>query len=139
MSIVKAAKAVAFSAQAHESHTAIKVKNVLRWLKSGHEVRVQISGKSDRQKAMENILDNLEKEAKSGAKFMQKVVKPGVIKVILRPTEEAANIKISDTKNILNAEEEMEYITSDRDLLSEDFEKDLLQSIREERLKNKKK
>lgn len=139
MSVAKAAKAIIFSAQAHESHTAIKVKNVLRWLKSGHEVRVQISGKSDRQKAMEAILGHLEKEAKSGARFLQKVVKPGSIKVILMPTVEAANIKISDNEKIsLNVDEELQNLTSDRDVFSEEFEKDLIKSIREERSKNKK-
>lgn len=142
MSIVKAtkaAKAIALSAQAHEGHNSVKLKNVLRWLKSGHEIRVQITGKSDRQKAIEGIYDQLEKEARSGARFLQKVIKPGSIKVTLMPTEEAANIKISEARIAPSAEEEIESMTSDRDVFSEDFEKDLLKSIREDRAKNKRK
>lgn len=138
MSASKVAKTIAFTAQASNSHTATKIKNVLRWLKSGHEVRVQISGKADRQKAMDAIYKDIENEVKSSARFLQRVVKPESIKVILRPTEVAADIEISDTKGTANVDEEINEIIGEKDIFSEEFEKDLMRSIRDETTKNKK-
>lgn len=139
MSAGKVAKAIIFTAQAQEHHTSVKLKNVLRWLKGGYEVRIQITGRPDRQKAMEDIYTLLEKDIKSGARFLQKVVKPGSIKVTLKPTEDAANLDFESAKVSVDVEKEISSIAADKDIFSEDFEKDLIESIREERRKLKKK
>lgn len=138
MSASKAAKLITFTAKASESHNAVKVKNVIKWLKSGHEVRVQISGKADRHKAMEEIYDKLQNDFKSGAKFLQKAVRPDMIKVTLVPTSEAADLVVpeKDTKDV---GEEIEELVGDNDVFSGDFEKELSESIQKEMSKNKKK
>lgn len=140
MSASKVAKAIIFTAQSQEHHTSIKVKNVLKWLKGGYEVRVQINGRPDRQRAMDDIYSLLEKDIRSGAKFLQKVVKPGSIKVTLKPTDDAANLDIeSGSKTKVDVEKELKDIAGDKDIFSEDFGKDLIESIRDERKKSKKK
>lgn len=139
MSASRLAKAVAFTAQASEHHNEMKIRSVLKWLKTGHEVRIQITGKADRQRAMEAIYKQLEKEAKSGAKFLQKVIKPESIKVTLRPTEEAANYIIDDSsKTSLSVDKELELIMSDKDIFSDEFEQELDKSINEEKGKKTK-
>lgn len=137
MSVAKAAKVIIFTAQASENHTAVKVKNVLKWLKSGHEVRVQINGKPDRHKLMESIYNRLETESKSGATSLQKVVKPDSIKFVLRPTADANNIQIDDSKTTVNVDGDIDKIVGDKDLLSGEFEEELEKSIRDEKNKNK--
>lgn len=139
MSASKIAKTIVFTAQANELHTSIKLKNVVKWLKTGYEVRVRITGREDRQKAMEDTYKLLEKDIKSGARFLQKVVKPDSIKVVLMPTEDAANLEIDDRKYKVDVEKEISEITSDQDIFSEEFEKTLQESIREEQRRNKKK
>jgi hypothetical protein len=140
MSLSKAAKAIIFTAQSQEHHTSVKLRNVLRWLKGGYEVRVQITGKPDRQKAMEDIYSLLERDIKSGARFIQRVAKPGSIKVILKPTEDAANLDIEGSGKVtVDVEKEISDISADKDVFSENFEKDLIESIREERKKTRKK
>lgn len=134
----KVAKAISFTAQSHENHVSMKVKSVLRWLKSGHEVRVRIDGKADRQKAMENIYKTIAKDVSTSARLVQKVVKPESIKVVLIPTPEASNIEIEEEKQ-QNVESEISDIMKDKDIFSEDFEKELLESIKSERNRNKKK
>lgn len=139
MSVSKVAKAIVFTAQAHEHHTSVKLRNVIKWLKSGHEVRVQITGKPDRQKAIDEIYGIIEKDIKSGARFIQKAVRPGSIKVILRPNEDSANLKVDDSKVIADIDKEISDMMDGKDIFSDDFGKDLLNSIKEERNKNKKK
>lgn len=140
MSASKVAKTIVFTAQSHELHTSIKLRNVLKWLKAGHEVRVRITGREDRRKAMEDTYKLLEKDIKSGARFLQKVVKPESIKVTLMPTEEAANLKVDEENDtVVDVEKELNEITSDQDIFSEDFEKTLQKSIRDELRRNKKK
>lgn len=136
MSVNKVIKTIAFTAVAQEHHNHIKIKNLMRWLKSGHEVRVQINGKADRQNAMENIFKQLEKEVKSGAEVKQKVIKPDYIKFYLRPTPEAANFVIEEPN--LDNSDNLSDITANKDILSGDFEEELNKSIREEIMKKKK-
>lgn len=81
-----ASKAIIFTAQAQEHHTQVKIKSVLKWIKTGYEVKVQISGTADRQKAMDSILKEIESNVKSGAKIKQKQVKPDSIKFFLIPS-----------------------------------------------------
>lgn len=141
MSTAKAAKSIIFTVQASENHNAIKLKNVLRWLKSGYEVRVRINGKQDRMKGMESVFKELEKEVNSGCRILQKVTKPESIKFILRPTAEATNFVIEDATKAAMSEEDLisDITSSEKDIFSEDFEKELAKSIREERTKNKRK
>lgn len=134
----KVAKVICFTAQSSEKHVADKVKSVLKWLKSGHEVRVKIEGKADRHKAMENIYKTLERDVSSGARFLQKSVKPEFIKFVLMPTKEACDLEIKDNKIKVEVEEELASIMSNKDIFSEDFEKELLKSIKDEKIKNKK-
>lgn len=138
MSTSKAAKSIIFTAQASDNHNAIKLRNVLKWLKSGHEVRVRINGKQDRMKGMEAVYKELEKEVSSGSRILQKVIKPDSIRFTLMPTSEASNFKIEDaTRAAMNEEELISDISPEKDIFSDDFEKELAKSIREERTKNK--
>lgn len=138
MSVSKVAKAIVFTAQAQEHHTLVKLRNVIKWLKSGHEVRVQITGKPDRQKAVDEIYGLIEKDIKSGARFLQKVAKPGSIKVTLRPNEDSANLEADYSKLTVDIDKEISDMTDGKDIFSEDFEKGLQNSIQEERRKKKK-
>lgn len=138
MSTGKLAKTIILTAQSSEIHTAVKIKNVLKWLKSGHEVRVSINGKKDRQKAMEELTKRIEDEAKMGAKLLQRVVKPESIKFVLKPTEKASEIIIPDTKEE-EGEESIDDIVSGKDILSDEFQEELERSIRKESLKPRRK
>jgi predicted nucleotidyltransferase len=133
----KALKVIAFTAVAQEHHNAVKMRNVLKWLKTGHEVRIQINGKTDRQKAMESIFKQLETNTRSGAQVIQKVVKPDSIKFYLRPTEEAANIVIEESQD--DELKNVDALTRGKDVLSDDFENELVRSIEEDRKKSKEK
>lgn len=137
--VAKAAKAIAFTAKANENHNYIKVKNVIKWLKLGHEVRVQINGKSDQIKAMENVYNLIQNDVKSGARFLQKVVKPDSIKFTLRPNQESSHLMSDDTKDPMeDVEGEISGLVASQDIFSEEFEEELSKSIKIERSKNKK-
>jgi translation initiation factor 1 (eIF-1/SUI1) len=137
MSTGKAFKTIAFTAVAQDHHNAIKIKNVLKWLRTGHEVRVAINGKSDRQKAMEAVLKELESKAKSGAKITQKVVKPDSIRFYMRPTAEAVNIVIDETQD--DRSNDLDIVTQGKDIFSDDFVAELERSINEDKKKSRKK
>lgn len=138
MSANKALKAIVFTAVAQNHHNAIKIRNVLKWLKTGHEVRVQINGKSDRQKAIESIFKELESSTKTGAKVIQKVVKPDSIKFYLRPTEDAASIVVDDDHDGQSKYLE-DSLTQGKDVFSDDFEAELDKSIKEDIERSKRK
>lgn len=130
-------KTVVIAANAQDHHVSVKTKNVLKWLKSGHEVRVQIEGKPDRQKAMENIYKQIEKLVKNGADVKQKVVKAEAIKFNLKPTAQAANLVV-DESTADDASRELDQITEGQDMLSDDFGKELEKSIEKEKGRGKK-
>jgi len=135
MSTGKVLKQIAFTAASQEHHVSIKVKSVLKWLKSGHEVRISINGKADRQKAMESIYKQLESQAKSGAEIKQKMVKPDSIKFNMRPTKDAASIVVDESSFKDQDIDDLESITTGKDVFSEDFEKELDESLKNERNK----
>lgn len=130
MSVKKSLKIIALTAAAQDHHNAIKIRSILKWLKTGHEVRIQINGKSDRQKAMESLFKRLESDSRSGARVIQKVVKPESIKFYLRPTQDAANIVIDDQQED-SLEDSVEDFVSGKDVFSDEFESELKQSIDE--------
>lgn len=99
MSSKIASKAIKFTAQATESHTAIKIKNVIKWLKKGHEVQVQILGTPDKQKSMESIYKDLERSVKPGADVLQKNFKPDIIRFTLRPRQDHSSEEIESSSN----------------------------------------
>jgi len=138
MSSSKAVKAILFSAQAQEHDVLTKIKNVQKWLKSGYNIKVQINGKADRHKAIEALYKQIETSTKLGAEFTQKVVKPESIKFIMKPTPGADALKIDDSTDKASDEKELESIMSGVDVFSDEFEKQLAESIRQERQKNKK-
>lgn len=127
MSGSKIAKSIIITAQASENHNVIKLRSIIRWLKSGHDVRVSITGKADRHTAMELIKERIEKDVKTAAKIQQKIVKPESIKFVLKPTEEAANLLLPDHK--IDADQELESLVKEKDILSDEFEKELEVSI----------
>jgi hypothetical protein len=137
MSAGKALKTIALTAVAQDHHNAIKIKNIAKWLKSGHEVRIQISGKSDRQKAMENIFKQVEGTVKSGARVVQKVVKPDSIKFYLKPTPDAANMVIEEDHG--NEMKDLDDIIKGKDILSDDFVSELEKSIKDDKKMSKRK
>lgn len=137
--VAKAVKTILFTAQANDHHNSIKTKNLIKWLKSGHEVRVQINGKADKHKAMESVYKMIEDDVKSGAKILQKVVKPEHIKFTIKPTEQAANFSVDESKETADVDNEIESLVADQDLFSGDFEAQLSESIQKEKSKNKKK
>lgn len=137
--ITKITKIITLTAQATESHNQVKVNSILKWLKSGHDVRVSIKGRSDRQKQMESVFQKIERESRPGSRVLQKIVKPESIKFTLNPNEGAANIVINDIVRHDKAEEnDVESLYVDKDLFSDDFEKELDESIKDEIAKNKK-
>lgn len=135
----KAVKTILFTAQANDHHNSIKTKSLIKWLKSGHEVRVQINGKADKQRAMEDIYKTIESDVRSGARILQKVVKPENIKFTIRPTEAAASLMVDDSKETTDVDKEIESLVADQDVFSGDFEAQLSESIEKEMSKNKKK
>ena len=138
MSTSKAIKSIIFTAVAQEHHNATKIKNVLKWLKTGHEVRIRIEGKSDRQKAMESIFKDLKSSARSGAKVIQKVTKPNSIKFYLKPTQDAATIFVDEDQDG-NGLPDVDKMTEGQDILSDDFAEELDKSIAEESKRSKRK
>lgn len=129
----KASKLIYFTAKSQEHDINIKLRSILKWLKSGHEVRVRIEGSSEKRKAMESIYQQLENDVKQNATFLQKIVKPDSIKFVMKPTVDAADIKISkshETKPVVNS-------LSAEDLLSDEYGKELDESISRDRPKRK--
>lgn len=139
MSVAKGIKTIVITAQATNSHNSVKVKNVLRWLKSGHEIRVKITGKADRQKAMESMYKQMEKDINQGARFLQKVVKPDTIKFTLQPTKDAENIVIDDSNSLDADDQSYDSVDEKQNIFSDEFEEELEKSIQEEKTKHKKK
>lgn len=139
MGAAKALKNIALTATAQDSHNTLKYKNILKWLKSGHEVKVAITGKADRHKAIENIYKQLQKETKSAALVKQMVEKPDSIKFYLKPTPEAANLVIDEDLGHSDPDQDISEITEGKDVFSEEFEKELDESIKGETGKMKKK
>lgn len=133
-------KAIVFTAQANVHDTSVKVRNVMKWLKAGHDVRVSIAGKLDRRKSMEAIVSQLHDNIKTGAKFVQQTSKSDKIALMLTPTEDAVNLKTdSDTITLKQKTETQDIlITPDKDVFSKEFEMELDRSIQAERNKNKK-
>lgn len=137
----KLIKIITLTVQATENHNQIKVNNILRWLKSGHDVKVNITGRSDRQKQMESICQKIEKETRPGSKLLQKVIKADSIKFTLQANENSANLVIDDAHNAsASADDGLDSIVAGKDILSEEFEQELSKSIRgdTDRMKKKK-
>lgn len=134
MSAGKVLKTIAFTATSQEAHVSMKIKNVLKWLKTGHEVRVNIQGKEDRKKSMEAIFAQIQKEVRDGADVKQKVVRADAIKFSLKPTPAAAKLALDETEQ---TEDDLDALTSGKDILSEEFERELLQSIEEDKKKKR--
>lgn len=135
----KAAKSIIFSSQSTDAHTQSKIKSVIKWLKSGHEVRVQITGKQGKSQAMENIYTRIEEDVKSGARLLQKAVRPDLIKFYLMPTEGSVSLKLKNpTQETVGVDDEIADLLGDQDIFSESFESKLLDSIKQEK-KNRKK
>lgn len=130
----KAAKLIYFTAKSQEHDVNIKLKSIMRWLKSGHEVRVRIEGSAERHRAMENIYKQLEKDIKQNATFLQRVVKPDSIKFVLKPSAGMDNIELNEQSE---SSVEIDQLSNGKDLLSEEFEKELEQSIMDELSKKK--
>lgn len=133
--MTKTLKWVKITAQATENHTNIKLKSILKWLKAGHEVRVDITGKADRSKQILSLCNHIEKETRSGSRSLQKIIKPDKIRFTLSPTEGASNLVVDDLPKC----DYLESLSShDKDLLSDELEKELEQSIQDQMKKNKK-
>lgn len=129
----KVSKVIQLTAQANEQHNFTKVKSILKWIKSGHEVRVKIVGKPDKKKIMESLADQIERDSKQGARLLQKVIKPDSIKLTLLPTENSGELQLNkDTEEVQDLVEEIDRLTSEKDIFSDEFEKELDKSISED-------
>lgn len=137
MSLRKVLKAITFTCKSPEFHNDIKVRKIMGWLKSGHEIQVDICATEGKFKAAEKIYKDLEIQTKSGAKFANKVVKPNSIKFKIIPTQGATNFLLEATDTTID--DNSGDINDDVDVFSEDFEKELDKSIALERSRNKKK
>lgn len=135
--MLKAPKLITLTAQASESHNSIKLRNILKWLKSGHEIRVTITGKHDRMKAIDAIHERIQKDAGAGSKVVLQNRKPGLLKMTLLPTDEAKNIKIVDAMKAANSDVQSDDIAKDTDVFSEEFDQALKKSIDEEKRKKR--
>lgn len=127
----KILKSIALAAKASPHDVDTKVKNIMKWLKAGHPVKLELNGKPDKHKALEELLEKVENSTKSGAEFSQKQVKAGNIKVVLKPTSGAA-------KFTLNKSKDEDDLNIDTNISLEDLEKELDQSIKDEFSKTKK-
>lgn len=132
----KASKLIYFTAKSQEHDINIKLRNILKWLKSGHEVRVRIDGSSERRKAMDNIYFQIERDAKQNALFMQKVVKPDSIKFIMKPIGSAGISETNSVEPHAPPIAQTENLTAEN-LLSDEFEKELEKQLSTERPKRK--
>lgn len=139
MASSKAIKSIAFSVQAESKHNSVKINNLIKWLKSGHEVRVDITGKADRFKAIEALYKDLESEIHQGAKFTQKIIKPDSMRFVLKPTKDIEKIVEKKASAKSDNDDEILNLREDVDIFSREFEAELTKSIKEERNKNKKK
>jgi len=92
-------------------------------------VKVSIKGSSDRQKSMETVLSHLVSEVKNRGEMNQKVVKPDSIKFNLKPTPAAKDYKDDGVEEF----EDIDQITKGKDLMSEEFEAELQESIRHDK------
>lgn len=134
----KLSKTIAFATSAQDSHNAFKIKNILRWLKSGHEVRVQIDGKADRQKAIEDLMKQIERDTKRAAEMNQKIIKPNSVRFCLKPTKGAESITLDESIEAPKVDDISE-ITANKDIFSKEFETELEQSIESDMKHSKKK
>lgn len=134
MQASKAIKLITISSKATEQHTSFKLKTILKWLKAGHDVKVEITEKQGAKRPVESIFDQIRSDVKPAALISQKQVKPESIKFVLKPTKEAANLVIPDK---VCEDDDIETLTSDKDLLSEDFNSLLEESIQNERSKKR--
>lgn len=139
MASAKATKLITFTAQAHENHTSMKIRNVLKWLKSGHDVDVKISSGSKGRTAVELIYKQLQNDVKSGAKFTNMVSQQNMITVSLNPTKDAANLVIEESRVKPTAEEKSFDSLDNQDIFSDEFDAELEKSIKNEMSKHKKK
>lgn len=136
MSAKKVMKSLALAATAQNSHVAMRVKNVIGWLKAGHEVNVSIKGRPDRRKYMEDVMKQIETKVAIGAKVTQRQDRNDTIRFVLKPTADAVNLKYAeDSSNSLDVEE----LVKDKDLMSDEFVKELEESISQDSDKLKKK
>lgn len=129
MSSAKAAKVVALTAKASEHSIATKVRSIVKWVKTGITVKVQITGKPDRFKAISAIYDEIEDNVKAGARIQCKVIKPEYIKFEIAPTDPEKLHVPEKSKELIEPQADK----PDVELLSDEFEKDLIESIRRER------
>lgn len=139
MATSKTIKTIALTATSQRHHVSVKVKSIIGWLRAGHEVRVTISGKSDRRQSMEEVFSAIENDTKYSARIYQKLLKPDSIRFNLKPTNSAINIEIDQNRSSReDPEHVINELTQGKDLLSDDFEKELDASIKNEASKNKK-
>lgn len=124
----KAFKTIALTAKSSSHDVETKLRNILKWLKAGHSVKLELSGKPDKHKALEDLLHRVESDTRPGAEMSQKTVKPGMIKLTMKPTAEAANLKVRDSKTDTSADD----VTVDPNASFDDLEKALDNSIKDE-------
>lgn len=128
----KAIKTIVLASKASPHDVDTKLRNILKWLKAGHQVKLEVTGKPDKHKALEELFEKVEVHTKSSATFAQKQIRAGNIKAVLKPTPEAANL-------LINKPTEETELKIDTNASLDDIEKELNQSIKDELSQTKKK
>lgn len=129
----KAFKTIALTAKSSSHDVDTKLRNIVKWLKAGHSVKVELSGKPDKHKALEDLLYRVESDTKPGAAVAQKTVKAGLIKLVMKPTPGAANLKVRGKEE----DNSVDDMTVDTNTSFDDLEKQLNDSIKDEISKHK--